>query len=105
MSHLPTIVPASQARSNFYDMLEEVSKTLKRFVITRRGRAEAVVMSPEEVESWEETMEIMSNKQLMKDIKEGLEDVKKGRVYPLEEVIGNIRQNESRAYRKDKKTI
>ena len=86
MAHLPTIIPASQARSNFYDILDEVSKTFKRFVITRRGRAEAVVMSAEEVESWEETMEIMSNKKLMRDIKQGLEDYRKGKFFTLDEI-------------------
>lgn len=86
MSHLPTVIPASQARSNFYDMLEEVSKTFRRFVITRRGRAEAVVLNPEEVESWEETMEIMSNKKLMRDIKKGQEDFRKGKFFTLDEI-------------------
>lgn len=99
MSHLPTIIPASQARSNFYDLIDEVSKTLKRFVITKHGRAKAVVLSPEEVESWEETLEIMSDKKLMKDIREGLEDVKKKRLTPLEDVIKELRLNESRTNR------
>lgn len=86
MSHLPTVIPASQARSNFYDMLEEVSKMFKRFIITRRGRAAAVVLSPEEVESWEETMEIMSNKKLVRDIKRGREDFQRGKFFTLDEI-------------------
>ena len=94
MAHLPTIIPASEARSNFYDLLNEVSTTSKRFIITKRGRAKAVVLSPEEVESWEETLDIMSNKKLMKDIKEGLDDVKKGRVTPLEQVLKELKLNE-----------
>lgn len=86
MSHLPTIIPASQARSNFYNLIDEVSKTLKRFVITKHGRAKAVVLSPEEVESWEETIEILSDKKLMKSLKEGEEDIEKGRTHDWEEV-------------------
>jgi len=91
MANLPTVIPASQARSNFYNMLDEVSTTSKRFIITKRGRAKAVVLSPEEVESWEETLEIMSNKRLMKDIREGMADIKKGRVTPLEDVIKELK--------------
>lgn len=90
MGHLPTIIPASEARSNFYDLLDEVSATSKRFIITKRGRAKAVVLSPEEVESWEETLEIMSNKKLMKNIEKSLKDIKKGRVVPWEEVKAKI---------------
>lgn len=90
MAHLPTIIPASQARSNFYDLIDEVATTSKKFIITRRGRAQAVVLSPEEVESWEETLEIMSNKKLMRDIEKGLEDIKKGRVIPWEAVKAKL---------------
>lgn len=104
MAHLPTIIPASEARSNFYNLLDEVSSTSKRFIITRRGRAQAVVLSPEEVESWEETLEIMSNKKLVKDIKEGLSDLKRGRVTPLEDVIKELKLDERRTNRQSKKT-
>ena len=104
MAHLPTIIPASEARSNFYDLLDEVSTTSKRFIITKRGRAQAIVLSLEEVESWEETLEIMSNKKLVRDIKEGLSDLKRGRVTPLEDVIKELKLDESRTNKQGKKT-
>lgn len=69
MKTLNTTLSASKARSNFYTILDEVSQKLKRFVITRRGSVQAVVMHPEEVEAWEETMEVMANKRLVRDIK------------------------------------
>lgn len=80
MTTLPTVLPASQARSNFYTMLDEVESKLKRFTVTLRGKAKAVLMSPDEVAAWEETMEIMSNKRLVQDIYEATEDIKKGKV-------------------------
>jgi len=95
MTNLPTIIPASEARSNFYDMLDEVSATSKRFIITKRGRAKAMILNPEEVESWEETLEIMSDKKLLKDIQEGIKDLKKKRVTPLEDVIKELNLDES----------
>lgn len=94
MSHLPTIIPASEARSNFYDLLDEVSVTSRRFIITKRGRAKAVVLSPEEVESWEETIEIMSDKKLMKSIREGEEDIRKGRVTSLDDLVKELKLDE-----------
>lgn len=57
MAHLPTIIPASQARSNFYDLLDEVSTTAKRFIITRHGRAVAIILGYKEYESWIKIME------------------------------------------------
>lgn len=93
MSNLPTIIPASEARSNFYDLIDEVSKTFKRFIITKRGRAQAIVLNPEEIESWEETNEILADKKLMKAIKEGEEDVKKGRYITLEQLKKELKLN------------
>lgn len=75
-------IPASQARSNFYYLLEEVNKKLRQFIITLRGKQQAVLLSVEEWQSWQETLEIMSDKKLMKDIREGLSQLKKDKGIP-----------------------
>lgn len=64
MSHLPTIIPASQARSNFYDLIDEVSKTPRRFIITKRGLAIAIVLGYKEYELWVKIMEPKRNRNL-----------------------------------------
>jgi len=83
---IPSTLTVSDARTNLYDMLEEVRKYLRRFVITHHGKPQAVLMPIEDLESWEETLDIMSNKKLMRDLKQAEKDRKAGRVYPLEEV-------------------
>jgi len=90
MSAIPNTISASQARSNFYTIIDEVSNKLRRFTITRRGQAKVVLMSPDEVEAWDETMEIMSDKKLTKDIQEGLEDIKKGRTISHEKLLKEL---------------
>lgn len=81
MTNLTTTLPASEARSNFYTLLDEV-KNFRRFTITRRGRVAAVIISQEEVESWEETLEIMSNPKLMTEIKKAEKQIKNGATIP-----------------------
>lgn len=76
------IVPASEARSNFYYLLNEVNKKLRQFIITLRGKEQAVLLSVEEWQSWQETLEILSNKKLMGDIRKGLMQLKKGKGIP-----------------------
>lgn len=68
MSSIPATLSASKARSNFYSLLDEVTGKLKRFTITLRGEAQAVLMHPDEVASWEETMDIMADKKLVAEI-------------------------------------
>ncbi len=91
MAQLSTTLPANEARANFYQILDEVSDYLRRFVITHRGRPRAIVMPIEEVEGWEETFEIMSDKKLMRDIQEAKKDIKKGRITSLEDVIKELK--------------
>lgn len=87
MNTLSSVLPASEARNNLYTILDEVSNKFRRFTITLRGKAKVVIMSAEEVESWEETLEIMSNKKLVNQIKNGLADIKAGRVIKFEDYL------------------
>lgn len=50
---------------------------------------ELIQVSKEEYESMKETIEIFSNKKLMKDIKEGIEDIKEGRFITFEDFKNN----------------
>lgn len=86
MNTLSGTLPANIARANFYQILEEVGTDLRRFVITHRGKTKAVVMPIEDVEAWEETLDILSDKKLMTDIKNSKNDYIKGNFITLEEV-------------------
>lgn len=59
---------------------------LDEYVVTVNGKPAAVIMSAREYEGWRETNEILADKKLMRAIKEGEEDIKKGRVYDWEDV-------------------
>lgn len=86
MNVLSGTLPANIARANFYQILEEVGNDLRRFVITHRGKTKAVVMPIEDVEAWEETLDILTDKKLMTDIKKSKIDYQKGNFITLEEI-------------------
>lgn len=48
-------------------------------------KQELIQISKEEYESMKETIEILSNKKLMKEIKEGINDIKKGKYITFED--------------------
>lgn len=81
-----TTVSATQARTNLYDLIEKVSTSGKPVGITNKGETKAILISPEELASWEATLDVISSSQLVKGIKSGLEDIKKGRVVSWESV-------------------
>jgi antitoxin YefM len=71
-------ISASHARNNFYNILKNVDKKVDSYTITIRGEAKAVVMNPDEVESWQETIDIMSDKNLVADILKSELEISKG---------------------------
>lgn len=76
MSYLNATIPANQARSNFYQILDEAEEKLRQFTITLRGKTKVVIMSAEEFASWQETLEITSDKKLVQSIKRALKSKK-----------------------------
>ncbi len=90
MKNLDSTLSASKARSNFYTLLNEVSEKSRRFTITLRGGAKAVVMPPEEVEAWEETLEIMSNKKLAASIKRAEKELREGKMIPEDKLLKEL---------------
>jgi prevent-host-death family protein len=80
------IVPFTEARASLSDLLDDVQGRHEHVVITRNGRPAAVVLSPEEWEAIEETLEILQDQATMAALRESEEDVKAGRVFTLEEV-------------------
>jgi len=83
MPTLSSVLPASEARTNFYQILEEAGSGLRQFTISHRNKPNVVVMSAEEFEGWQETLEIMSDKKLVKSIERARKSTK---TYSQEEV-------------------
>ncbi len=81
-----TTVSATTARTNLYNLIDEVSASGKRVGITKKGETKAVLVSQEDLASLEATLDVMSDPDLMKAIREGDEDIKAGRFVSLEEV-------------------
>src|SRR2546422_3961760 len=81
-------LPITEARQNLPDLVERVRKLRARYIITRNGRPDAVLIGHDEFESWLETMEVLTDREEIKAIQEGLADLRAGRVSSYEEVFG-----------------
>ena len=75
-----------ELRPKLADILKYVHERFDRYIITKRGRPEAVIMSIEDYESILETMEIQSDKTLMRRLKRAEKDIKNKKGAPLENV-------------------
>ena len=80
----------SEAKMKLSRLVETVSATDEAVVITKNGSPAAVLVSPDEFESWKETIAIRTDVPLMQEIKKGLRALKtkKAKLYTLNELIG-----------------
>lgn len=70
-----------ELRPGLPKVIERIDEKLDRYIITRRGKPVVVMMGVDDYESMVETLEILADDKLVKGIREGLADIKKGRVH------------------------
>jgi prevent-host-death family protein len=75
-----------ELRPQLPKVIKDLDSKMDRFIITKRGKPVAVMMAVDDFEGLVETLEIMSDKKLMRDIKKAQADVKAGRVIPFEKI-------------------
>lgn len=81
------ILPVTTVKRDLMKLLKKVQEEENPLVITKDGKAAGVLMSNDEYEGLMETLEILSDKQLLKQLKKADEDFRKGRSYSHEQVF------------------
>lgn len=82
-------LPLSEVKMKLSQLIQEVSSHDAEITITRNGKPAAILISPDEFDSWKETVAIRSNTELMKEIRRGLRSLSRTkRLYGLEELFG-----------------
>ena len=81
-----TTIAISDLRTNLPSLIDQVSESLIRFVITVSGKPKAVVISLDELESLEETAEVLSSSGVLKSIKDSQKKVRNGEFINLKDL-------------------
>ena len=68
----------ADVKNRLSEVVDGVEREHGRVLITRHGKAVAVLLSVDDLESLEETLDVMSDSRLMKDIRESLADLDGG---------------------------
>lgn len=85
------MVAVGDARDRFSELLGEVERTHERVTITRHGKPVAVMLSPDDLSSLEETMDIMATPGALADIHDSAADIDAGRTVGLAEIQAELR--------------
>lgn len=67
---MPETLPLSSVKAHLSELVDRVEDQHDRVVVTRNGKPAAVLVSPEDLESLEETLAILSDPVAMEQIRE-----------------------------------
>jgi prevent-host-death family protein len=89
MRYSTQVKPISYLKANAAEVLQELEQQRKPLIITQNGEAKAVI---QDVASYEETQETLA---LLKILALGNQQIEKGEVSPIAEVVSRFRSKSS----------
>ena len=81
-----TTIPLADAKAHLSAVLDGVRDTHERVVITRNGRPEAVIMSVSDLESLEETLDLLSTPGAVDEINAAEAEIARGEAIGADEL-------------------
>jgi antitoxin YefM len=79
-------LPLSEIKKRLSEIVDGVEATHDRVVLTRNGRAAAVIISPDDLASLEESVEILSNPVAVRAIRKAEAELDKGKALTADEL-------------------
>lgn len=71
-------LPLSEAKARLSQIADEVHRTHERVTITKNGRSYLVLMSAEDLESIEATLELLADAEAIRRVEQGSKDLAAG---------------------------
>lgn len=79
-------ISLTELRPRLSDLIDRAHEHFDRFLITRRGRAQAVLLSSDEFEGLLETLDILSDQELVRQLVEADQELAAGGGHSLDEI-------------------
>ena len=80
-------IPFTEAKAHLSELVDRTSREHERFVVTRHGVPAAVLLSPDDLESLEETVDILQDEALLESIRASRREAVQGKRLPLKDHI------------------
>ena len=79
-------LPLAEIKKRLSEVVDGVENRHDRVVLTRNGRPAAVILSPDDLESLEESLEILSNPNAMREIRRAEAEINRGKALTADEL-------------------
>jgi prevent-host-death family protein len=80
------VLPLAEIKKRLSEIVDGVEQRHDRVVLTRHGRPAAVILSPDDLESLEETLDILSDPAALREIRESESAIDDGEVIAADEL-------------------
>jgi prevent-host-death family protein len=80
-------VPFTEAKAHLSELVDKVVGEHERFILTRNGRPAAVLLSPDELEALEETVDILQDPKLLESLRRSRREAAEGKTLPLKDNV------------------
>lgn len=96
-SSMAKFVPVHELRANLSSVLDEVGDQREAVLVTRNGTPTAALISIDEYEGTEETLEILADPETVAAIEEGLAEIARGETVTLDEIRQELAERRAAA--------
>jgi len=86
----------TEAKTHLLEIIRKTDKTMQHFIISKNGKPAAVIMSVDEYAGWLETLEILSNKTSLSDIRAAQKELAAGKGLTFDEVFGHLKKQKKK---------
>jgi len=76
-------LPFSEAKAHLSELAERVEREHERILVTRNGRPSFVLVSPDDLDSLEETLDILRDPELVASLARSQAEADRGEALPL----------------------
>lgn len=84
------VIPVTEARKNLLKLVDQVDEEYTRVDLTKNGKVKATLVSPDYLDSLEETIYTLENS--MGDIKKAEAEIAQGKFVTLEQVKKDLKK-------------
>lgn len=81
----------SEAKAQLLALLRESDASFERYCITRNGEPKGILMSVDDYDGWLETLEILSSKSALAEIRKARRELDAGKGIPFHKVLEKVR--------------
>jgi antitoxin YefM len=79
-------LPLAEIKARLSELVDGVEQRHDRVLLTRNGRPAAIIMNPDDLESLEETVEILSKPKALREIRAAEREIDRGRDVDADEL-------------------